>query len=259
MRSLDIATGVVIIALLVLICYLCAWRVRPVRGEMVGYISFTTTPDRLKHNWMHDNWERLLDIAPSNYYIILHIPEVSLSGVKYEIPERVMKLGNNSRFIINRNCTDRGPITKCMPVFSLSYIKDTDLIVVIDDDTCYIPEIFPELAQASREHPHSFHTLCDDRIFGFQGYAFQKALLKGIEQHCIPQPCTFIDDDFMEYYVKSIAKLPINVVLLGGTRECSFDTKLTYRRPQSEWSMLSRMNRHPLVRECQIAMRQLFP
>ena len=76
------------------------------------YVSFTTTPDRIKS----DKWMKLLEYTlslPGNHVFILNVPYKSLKGVEYEIPQHVLDK-QSDRFIINR-CDDKGPITKILP------------------------------------------------------------------------------------------------------------------------------------------------
>jgi len=222
----------------------------------LGYISLTTTPDRIQNDWILWNMERLVDVAPMSLGIVMHVPYVSKDRIWYAIPQRLKNLvaSSNNRFVINRECDDLGPITKIVAALWLSFVENSDYIVVIDDDTCYKAQTFTRLLCALQADNSVVYAMCNKSILGYQGYAFQKRLLVDLKYLNIPATCKMIDDDVVEYFIKHKAGLRIKAVSLGfAGRTCSFDRRLTYQRPHKSWHQISNILAHhhsSMKKEC---------
>lgn len=218
------------------------------KGALLGYVSLTTTPERICNDWIQRNMTRLLNIVPASLGVVMHVPHISRKGVPYAVPKTLEELAASSkeRFIINRDCEDLGPITKIIPALSLSCIKDSQYVIVVDDDTCYKVDAFRSLLCALNADDSVVYALCSEDILGYQGYAFRKGLLHNLRYLSIPESCWMIDDDVVEYFIKDRARLRVQAVSLGnGGRTCSFDRKLTYQRPHKAWNQISNtLSRH---------------
>lgn len=214
---------------------------------ILGYVSFTTTPERILNTWIQSNIERLLKVSPRSLRVVLHVPRISRKGVVYEIPAFLKNIEvHSNRFIINRACEDTGPITKILPALKLPAIKNHHYIIVIDDDTSYKPEMFTDFLKALREDDNVVYAMCDARITGYQGFAFKKELLMQLKDLSVPEACVIIDDDVLQYLITQKFQIPVHKISTGdGNRTCSFDTRLTYTRPEREWSHLSTIHNNP--------------
>lgn len=110
------------------------------------YVSFTCLPSRI------DNIETILNAlflqTKEADKIIIHYPKKCLRlNINYDIDNLKTKINNS--FLSNKiylNITkDYGPITKIYPIIHLNFIKDDDIIIVIDDDNCYNKYLIEEL------------------------------------------------------------------------------------------------------------------
>jgi hypothetical protein len=106
------------------------------------YLSMTTIPERLQNNFFYKLLENNLQICKKYNKnrnivakLIINIPyKFNKTQESYIITDKLEKLQKKHGFIINR-CDDEGPITKILPTLRLSrFIKDDDLILVMDDD-----------------------------------------------------------------------------------------------------------------------------
>ena len=96
---------------------------------------------------------------------------------------------------------DEGPITKINPTLRNSTIPDDSIIIIIDDDIVYNPNVFFDLQKSVITHPTKISSMCNKNIEGFSGYAFVKKTLKGLQDLLIPKSCIRIDDFVVSSYI----------------------------------------------------------
>ena len=102
------------------------------------YISFTTIPTRI------GNISKVLDSISNQMLqpdkIIINIPKYCIRLKKFYNFKKIEKIIENSKLkdkvIINKT-RDYGPITKIYPIIKLDFIKNDDMIIIIDDDIDY--------------------------------------------------------------------------------------------------------------------------
>jgi hypothetical protein len=224
-----------------------------------GVVSVSTIPSRLRNVWIQENLLRMVAALPPQLRMILNVPYVSLGGEAYAVPA---SLRDVPRLHIHR-CTDLGPITKVIPTLQSADVGPDEVVIVIDDDTSYFPHVFEDLFEAVRAVPGAVHALCDDRITGYQGFAFVKKKLVGLTLLTHPPECLWVDDDILDYFVKVHRRLPVHVVNRRGgvepeaIRTCSFDRTLTYSRPRGAWPELSSdASRNAKTEACKSTLRQ---
>ena len=109
-------------------------------------ITLTTIPERLKSDYNYDMRyciESLLNQNYNgNYEVHLNIPHISnKTGKKYIIPEW-LENNNDNRLKIFRT-EDYGSITKLIPTIERTK-DDNTIIIVVDDDMVYHPELINE-------------------------------------------------------------------------------------------------------------------
>ena len=111
---------------------------------MVLYISMSILPSRI------DNIKTILESINGQHPInieavIIHCPKKCLRlNIPYDIEKLKENVKGEYRFkvIINEIPYDYGPISKLYPIIHLDYVKDNDLIIVVDDDKTFNPCLF---------------------------------------------------------------------------------------------------------------------
>ena len=169
------------------------------------YISMTTIPERLKTIWWYNNLKRNMSFLKHNYIIIVNIPKYSLNGEKYIIPDNVIKLqkDNPDKLIINTVNKDEGPITKLLPTLRNDNIKDSDIVIICDDDLYYKPKVFELIEIGVNSYPNKLSTMCgENKFLGYVGSGFKKSLLKNILEFDYPKSCIKVDDEIIDFYIK---------------------------------------------------------
>lgn len=222
-------------------------------GNYSSFVTFTTIPSRIKTEWFKNNLNRLLSITEGSQ-VILNIPDMSLKGEIYDIPQDIMLL-QESKFIINYCEKDLGPITKLIPTLENDDIPDNAVIMVCDDDIKYRVETFQLLKNSILMHPTSISSMCSDVIEGYKAYGFIKKIMKGLVDLNIPTKCQRIDDDVIQQYVK---KNNIKVIIVeypgkydgkseyGGWKSCSTHDTTKHE----EWEELRNDDREKIRKEC---------
>ena len=212
------------------------------------YISITTIPERLINEWFFTNLKRTLSLLADNQILILNVPQISLKGEKYIIPDNVNNL-QGPRFIINKCGKDEGPITKLLPSLRNTKIKDDDILMVFDDDIVYRKNVFKLLENSVLDKNTYVTVMCNQNIEGFKGFAFFKKLLKGILNISIPKSCIRIDDDVINWYAKEKG-IKIHIIPYKGDNNsyCSMHKDRTGTHPT--WDELNRDNRTPMIVKC---------
>lgn len=173
------------------------------------WISMSTIPERLSHPWFLENLKRTLHSisvmkkkkAGYSVKMVLNIPEKSRrSGKFYKVPDSVTSLPG----LTIHNCgEDLGPITKFYPLMKATWVQPKDIILVIDDDITYRPEMFEELRQSVLENPDKISCVGTKAVEGFKGYGFRKRLLMGKIPEPLPVSCVPIDDNVLQYICKT--------------------------------------------------------
>lgn len=213
------------------------------------YISMTTIPERLREDWFYNNLVRTMGL-PGNNIIVINIPYVSLKGIPYEIPQKILDL-QKKNLVINR-CTDEGPITKLLPTLRNNDIPDDAPIIVCDDDIVYKENVFLILGNAVRKFPDHVSTMCrivDNITEGFKGFGFVKKNFTDILDVHIPESCIRIDDDVINNYVVK-KDMKVYVIPYGSDNKwhCSFFKDELNNHP--DWPELQFDDRGPMKKKC---------
>ena len=173
------------------------------------FISMTTIPGRLASKRFTNHIKFLLKLIDDEC-LIINIPIVSRNQKIYKIPPELLELANtSSKFIINNECRDEGPITKMLPSIRNDLIKDEDILIIIDDDRIYKPKTFKILSKMADKYPNGINTFCQPIIQGHLGFSFIKKTLKPILKIKIPNLCIKIDDYILNQFAKKY-DIPIN-------------------------------------------------
>lgn len=245
----------IVLALIFLSCVIFLTRNKvypdpyvPIEYNGKTFISMTTIPERLLNPWFEKNLEKTINMLDKNQILIINIPHISTKGEKYIIPESIKNM-QGEKFIINRPKKDEGPITKLLPTLRKDTIKDTDVIIIIDDDIVYRRNVFNLLVNSVEKNPDKISTMCYKNIEGYKGFAFKKKVLKGILKMNIPKSCKRIDDDVIEYYTK---KNNIGIVVVFYRKDnkwtCSMNKQDTGTHP--DWAELINDNRVKIRKKC---------
>ncbi len=126
---------------------------RAERSEVI--ISLTTIPSRLPY--LNDTLKSLLRQTRSPAEIELYIPAFSARENRpYEIPEWLLHL----RSVSIHPCSDFGPATKFAP--ALSELPPNQLLLALDDDRIYPPNLVADLEAAARRQAEA--------AYGFSGW-----------------------------------------------------------------------------------------
>jgi len=119
---------------------------------MMIYISLTTIPSRIPA--LHNTLRCLLNQTVLPEKIILNIPQeyICYADTVIEIPDEIM---NNPRILVNR-CKDYGPVTKITGLYKseiYSQITYKDIILVVDDDRDYNPDMISNFLYYHKKYP----------------------------------------------------------------------------------------------------------
>jgi hypothetical protein len=118
-------------------------------------VCLTTIPSRLPY--IDDTLKSLLRQTLLPREIWLHIPAFSKREDRpYEVPGHLRRLQS----VRVRECDDWGPATKFIP--ALSGLPPDQLVIVLDDDRIYPPNLVRDLDAAAQAHP--------DAAFGLSGW-----------------------------------------------------------------------------------------
>lgn len=108
-------------------------------------ITLTTIPTRLRSKYSYDIkycLDSLLEQNHEDYEVHLNIPHVfKRTGEEYIIPDWLENYNSNDKFNFFRT-EDYGSATKLIP--TLERTEDEDIIIVVDDDIVYHPEMLNE-------------------------------------------------------------------------------------------------------------------
>jgi hypothetical protein len=144
---------ILIISIVLLVVFYIRGNVKEGNQNMSNIVvSMTTIPERIKNKTIDKTLNSLLKqtIIPDIIYI--NVPKVSKKKIEYPIDELesiVIKYYPNLNVKINIVEKDLGPITKVIPI--LPFIKDTDIVILVDDDMDYIPEMISQLISSNEK------------------------------------------------------------------------------------------------------------
>lgn len=180
----------------------------------LNYICFTTIPSRFR------NIKQIINYIKKNFKgqyhcINIYIPISYIRfGSEYTIPKWIKNIDGVNVIKCEK---DWGPATKFIGPILDKNIKNTDNIIVIDDDNIkdlgwlcisnYYLNKFPNSVIQLRvsSHTNTLVALKVPQIHGVSGFCFKKktlnrdALFKFIEE--LPQKFLFIDDDILTYFL----------------------------------------------------------
>ena len=125
-------------------------------------VSLTTIPSRLPY--IEDTLKSLLRQTRPPAEIRLYVPAFSARENRpYEIPARLRQLTS----VTIHACSDVGPATKFIP--ALTSLPPDQLVLAVDDDRIYPPNLVADLEAAARARP--------DAAYGFSGWIAPEDLI----------------------------------------------------------------------------------
>ena len=191
------------------------------------FISLTTVPDRLVH-WISfgQNVQSLLrQKTDKDYKVVVNIPRIYTNmDIPYNVPQQLLDLAaSDSRLIINRIETDRGPIEKVVGCFNLATDPE-DTIIALDDDHVYHEDMLEYIFKKQQEYPYAVIGFRGDNILekrDFWHNNVKKYALMGTHAffplkhdmnaavpghwHSVTYKRKFIQDDFFNDYFFNVA------------------------------------------------------
>jgi len=152
--------SVLIIIVLIIIALIIIFSINSVKENMTGYdnknkssiiVSLTTIPERIEMNTIDKTLNSLSNQIMKPDIIYINVPKKSRKNKIYPIDklETIVNKYPNSNIKINIVEKDLGPITKVIPI--LPFIKDTDSVILVDDDMDYIPEMISQLINSNEK------------------------------------------------------------------------------------------------------------
>lgn len=224
------------------------------------YISMTTIPERLETDWFYNSLKRLLT-QTKGFTVLLNVPDISRSGVKYNVPQNVLDLQSDSFKIIMCGA-DEGPITKLLPTLRNPDVGPDDIIIICDDDLYYKDKTFSLLHQGVEARPDGISSMCSSNVEGvfnpkyrsnvegFKCFGFRKKLLIGILDVNIPEICLKVDDDVINAYIHA-NDIPVYAIDYNGDTagDCSI-----LHEPHPNWPELVKGPRVNIQKKCNKAL-----
>lgn len=117
-----------------------------IKSDSRVVISLTTIPSRIKY--LEYTIKSLLNQKYRVDEIYLWLPDKTMKGKKYDIPEKLMNLKNLNIKICNH---DYGPATKL--IYTLLEEELDTKIIVVDDDMIYRYNLVDKLVNMSQKYP----------------------------------------------------------------------------------------------------------
>lgn len=239
-------------------------------------ISLTTTPHRI--NQMETPLECLaLQNIPIRK-IFVNIPYMfKRDNLEYAIPEWLEAMPN----VTILRTADYGPATKLLGTLKNASLNEKTIIITVDDDTCYPPNMVLRLAVRAKQYPkhavgisgvelnfkqnkqegivrikqdHAAATILE----GFAGVAYRKSFFNDevFEIDAAPSSCYTSDDLYLSYH---LAKNNI-------PRQTIFNRHISFRNVKQESSgnqsdALHKMQVSQAARyyDCLIYLRNKYP
>ena len=215
------------------------------------YITLTTIPERLSHEWFYNNLKNLINLN-GDYTVLLNIPyKWKKTGAKYIIPDNIKQLEDGDNLIINRVDEDYGPITKLLGAILNDKIHDNSCLLICDDDIKYKDNFVVNLYNEYKKDDTKIYTSCYDTIEGYKGFMVKKSIIKPILNYNRPESCFRIDDDYINEIVRNKLNIKIIAVPYGAANEwsCSFDINV-HDNETTNWEALKTDNRSIMVDKC---------
>lgn len=143
------------------------------------YVSLTTIPPRIPA--LHNTIDSLLQQTVVPDKIILNLPQ---EYVRFKDPFNLPSFLNHPRIIVNR-CTDLGPVTKITGMKELELfakMTDQDIIIVVDDDRDYHPNMIANFLNYHRKYPDFALTVAAWEVESFvtEGERADKKIPRGV-------------------------------------------------------------------------------
>lgn len=241
------------ISILVYITLLGIFNIQSLEGfkpNETVYISLTTVPERLQHEWFYENIQNLLNLN-GNYKVMLNIPKKYKNSIEeYKIPDKLLNIEkSNKKLSIFRPDIDYGPLTKLYGSLINQQIPDHSPLLVCDDDIRYLKNFVTNIYDKYVNDSSIIYTYCGRLIEGYKGFMVKKEILKPLIHFNRPDSCFRIDDDYIGEVVKKL-KLTIKAVPYNGDTkwDCSMNKEVTDTHPK--WNELGRDHRPPIQKEC---------
>lgn len=128
------------------------------------FISLTTVPERLVcWSVVKQNLDSLLNQnTTADYKVVLNIPFIYKNrNIPYVVPSELEQYAKlNSKLILNRIESDRGPIEKLVGCFNLATDPE-DIIIALDDDHIYHEDMLEYIFKKQKQYPEA--------VIGFRG------------------------------------------------------------------------------------------
>jgi hypothetical protein len=132
------------------------------------YLGLTTIPPRLNGKGLIDTLISLLKQTQKDMTIVLSIPKISARfNTPYEITNPILKSMIETKKIVLNYVEDFGPATKFIGLLHLPNLNPTDIMIAVDDDQIYNPE----LVEIYVNQLNRFSDLRNTKIaLGFSGF-----------------------------------------------------------------------------------------
>jgi len=132
------------------------------------YLGLTTIPPRLNGKGLIDTLLSLLKQTHKEITIVLSIPKISARfGIPYEITNPILKSMIDTKKIVLNYVEDFGPATKFIGLLHLPNLNPYDIMIFVDDDQVYHPELVENYVRQLT----SFKDLRNTKIaIGFSGF-----------------------------------------------------------------------------------------
>ena len=195
-----IEVAFLVLGIIIFLIFVLIPHSKPEEVEKSVIAMLTTLPERIKSKRFKNVIQRILEQVES---VQLNIPPTwKRTGEKYEIPNWIK---NHKRIEIVR-CQDQGPVTKILG--GLDNIKDSQKVVVIDDDIIYQKNFVNRLNQQLSEkqsiacfnvwndHQNGFDM---DLPGGFAGCMSSGKTLKLLKNLKFEENCFNVDDHWLGF------------------------------------------------------------
>ena len=124
------------------------------------YVSLTCLPTRIDNIEYIFEW--LLEQTMKPDKLIIHLPKKCIRlNMEYNIEliqEKIKAHPLHDKVYLNIT-KDYGPITKIYPLIHLDFIKDEDMLIILDDDNYYNPYLIETLVETFKGNGEK-HAIC---------------------------------------------------------------------------------------------------
>jgi len=114
-------------------------------------VTMTTIPERINKGTIKKTLDSLSKQTVKPDVIYINISKKTKKGEDYPIDKlnELIKEYNNNNIILNIVEKDLGPITKIVP--TLSFIKENDYVIIVDDDVTYSSNMIESLINTKKD------------------------------------------------------------------------------------------------------------